>query len=432
MGAGQTPGRARVLLIGGGARNHALAEALRNSPSVAEVVLAPGTSGLERRGYATAPVATQDLPGLVEHAMLEGYDLSVVGPNTPLVDGIVDRFEAEGLPIFGPTRAAARLEGSKSHARLLMSRLGIPTPRFAICDNVHRAMHMARTQRWARVFKVDGIAYEKGVRVTHELAEAEQALQDILVENIYGLESDRIVVEERIDGVEITVCAMSDGHHVEMLGHVLNHPRLLAGDTGPPSRGMGQVSPAPQLSDAVYHRLRDQVVIPTVRAMEDAETPLRGALFVDFMLVDGEPYAIDYNVRFGDPATQTLLHSWSGDFYRVLQACRGQGDLQAAVAGLRHDPRPRVTLVAVCQGYPGRRLRGAKITVDTSVFDADPDLALYEDGVRATEDRLETTGGRAYTVVAAGDTIADARARAYRGIAAIHFEGMHYRADIGL
>lgn len=431
MDGAENLGRARVLLIGGGARNHALAEALRRSPSVGEVVLAPGTSGLERRGYATAPVATQDLPGLVEHAMLEGYDLSVVGPNTPLVDGIVDRFEAEGLPIFGPTRAAARLEGSKSFARLLMSRLGIPTPRFAICDNVQRAMHMARTQRWARVFKVDGIAYEKGVRVTHELAEAEQALHDILVDNIYGLESDRIVVEERIDGVEVTVCALTDGHQVVMMGHVLNHPRLLAGDTGPPSRGMGQVSPAPPLTEAVYQRLRDQVVIPTVRAMEDAETPVRGALFVDFILVDGEPYAIDYNVRFGDPATQTLLHAWSGDLYRVLQACRGQGDLGAAVADLRHDPRPRVSLVAVCEGYPGRRIRGAQISVDTAVFDGDPDLALYEDGVRATDEGLETTGGRTYTVVAAGDTVAEARARAYRGIRALRFDGMHFREDIG-
>ncbi|MCB9789266.1 MAG: phosphoribosylamine--glycine ligase, partial [Deltaproteobacteria bacterium] len=407
-----------MLVIGGGARNHAIAEALRRSPSVAEVVLAPGTSGLERRGYPTAPVATQDLPGLVEHALLEGYDLSVVGPNTPLVDGIVDRFEAEGLPIFGPTRAAARLEGSKSFARLLMSRLGIPTPRFAICDDAHRAMHMARTQRWARVFKVDGIAYERGVRVTHELAEAEQALQDILVDNIYGLESERIVVEERIDGVEFTLFALTDGEHVEPMGHVLNHPRLCVGDTGPPSRGMGQVAPAPPLDEAMYRSLVDRVLIPTVRAMAEADTPLRGALFVDLMLCRGEPYAIDYNVRFGDPATQTLLHAWSGDLYRALQACRGQGDLASAVAAMHHDPRPRVSVVVVCEGYPHRRVRGAPIALDESVFDADPDLALYEDGVRVLDGDLLTTGGRTFTVVAAGDTVAEARARAYRGIAA--------------
>jgi phosphoribosylamine--glycine ligase len=421
---------ASVLIVGGGARGHALGEAMLASPSVRRVVFAPGTSGLEARGFETAPVATQDLRGLVEHAMLEGYDLTIVGPNTPLVDGIVDRFEAEGLAVFGPTQAAARLEGSKAYARLLMSHLGIPTPRFALCDNAERATYLARTQRWGRVFKTDGIAYGKGVRVTQRYAEVAEALEDILVDNVYGLESERIVVEERLVGEEITVFALTDGFDLAVLGHVHNHPRLLDGERGPPTRGMGQVCPAPQVSPEMLQRIEDVVLRPTLREMEDRGTPLRGAFFVDFMLVNGEPYALDYNVRFGDPATQTILSSYTGDVYRALAACRVRGELLPAVASLTRDERPRVSVVVACEGYPDRFVRGDPIDVQTSVFEEDPDLLLFEDGVKVTPTGPETTGGRAFTVVAAGVTVADARSRAYRGIRAIQFRGRHVRSDI--
>lgn len=424
-------GAASVLIIGGGARSHAIGEAMRASPSVGRVVFAPGTTGLEALGYQTAPVATQDIAGLVEHALLEEYDLTIVGPNTPLVDGIVDAFRAEGLPIFGPTRAAARLEGSKVHARMLMNQLVIPTPRFAICENADRAWHLARTRRWARVFKADGVAYGKGVRVTHSLDEVEQAIQDVMVDNVYGLESERIVVEERLDGEEITVFCLTDGDEIHVMGHVFNHPRLHDGDTGPPTRGMGQVSPAPQVDEALSQRIRDIVLEPTIEALREGGRPLTGALFVDFMLVRGQPYAIDYNVRFGDPATQTLLSAWSGDLCAVLRACvTGQG-LAEAIAALDHDPRPRVSVVVACQGYPDRRERGAPITLDRSAFDDVADVWLFEDGVRVTAEGLETTGGRTYTVVAAGQTVAEARERAYQAVAGIQFDGMHFRRDIG-
>jgi len=424
-------GLARVLIVGGGARSHALGVALDASPTVGEVVFAPGTSGLEALEFETAPVATQDLAGLVEHAMLEGYDLTVVGPNTPLVDGIVDRFEAEGLPIFGPSQAAARLEGSKVYARLLMNRLGISAPRFAICDTVDRATYLARTQPWARVFKADGIAYGKGVRVTERFDEVALALEEVLVDNVYGLESDRIVVEERLVGDEVTVFALTDGSDVVILGHVFNHPRLHAGEQGPSTRGMGQVCPAPQIDQAMLTRIEDDVLRPTVQALAEAGAPLRGALFVDFMLVKGQPFAIDYNVRFGDPATQTILSGYSGDVYGALKACLGQGQLRQAVAALTRDVRPRMSVVVACEGYPARHVRGDAIRIDRSVFELDADLWLFEDGVRVTPAGPETTGGRAFTVVAAGATLEAARARAYRGVVAIDFRGKHFRPDIG-
>lgn len=421
------------MIVGGGGRSHALGEALLASPSVGKVVFAPGTSGLEHLGFETAPVASQDLRGLVELAAMEEYDLTVVGPNTPLVDGIVDRFEAEGLPIFGPARSAARLEGSKAFARLLMGRLGVPTPRFAVCDTVDRAHHLAMTLPWARVFKADGIAYDKGVRVTFAASEAEQALHDIMRDNVYGLESERIVVEERMDGVEVTVFTICDGDRLAVLGHVLNHPRLLDGDGGPPTRGMGQVAPAPMLDDALLADVVRRALEPAVADLAESGTPLRGALFVDLMLVRGVPYVIDYNVRFGDPATQTLLSAFTGDFYRVLQAARTGEGLVEAAAALTHDPRPRVSVVAVCPGYPQRMVRGARLTLDLERFAEDPDLWLYLDGVRAIEgDGLYTTGGRTVTVVAAADTVEAAADRAYAALDAhVAFEGMHVRRDIG-
>ena len=436
-------GAAKVLIVGGGARSHALAEALLASPSVGHVELAPGTSGLERRGFATVPVASQDIPGLVEHALMGEHDLTVVGPNTPLVDGIVDAFEAEGLPIFGPDRAAARLEGSKVFARELMNTLSIDTPRFAICDSGKRARDLARSFRWARVFKADGIAYGKGVRVTHSLDEVEQAIHDVLHDNIYGLESDRIVVEERLEGAEISVFSLTDGERVEVLGHVHNHPRLLDGDKGPPTRGMGQVAPVLWLGEDVVRRIERDVLQLTVDAMRERGTPIRGALFVDLMIVrGGRPVVIDYNVRFGDPATQILLSRLSGDFYACLQACRGVGQLDEAVAALRIDERPRVSVVVSARGYPESRTRGDRIQVEEAPFADDPDLWLFEDGVRwvpahkdgdgnEVQGWIETTGGRTFTIVTAGESVADAREKAYSAARHVRFEGMHFRTDIG-
>ncbi len=427
----------RVLLVGGGARSHALGLALANSPTVAKVVFAPGTSGLERRGWQTAPVASQDFKGLAEHALMEEFDLTVVGPNTPLVDGIVDVFDEQDLPIFGPDVQAAKLEGSKVFARLLMNRLSITSPRFAICDGIPRALHQAHSTLWARVFKADGIAYGKGVRVTYRAEEAEAALHEVMHDNIYGLESKRIVVEERLDGIEVTVFSLTDGKQVHVLGHVHNYPRLLDDEQGPPTRGMGQVSPAPDIDQTMLKRIFEQVLQPTVDAMAERGTPLRGALFVDLMLVRGQPVVIDYNVRFGDPATQILLSRLGGDFYGLLQACRGHGDLADAVAAMTIDDRPRVSVVLACEGYPERYVRGHEITLNEAPFEADPDLWLFEDAVRwippqpGQPERLETVGGRAYTIVAAADTIAQAREKAYAATEHVQFEGRQLRSDIG-
>ncbi len=424
-----------VMIVGGGGKVHALAVALRRSASVDRVVIAPGTTALEALGFETAPVASQDLAGLVEYAEMEAIDLTVVGPNTPLVDGIVDRFRQAELPICGPEQAAARLEGSKVWARLLMGRVGVPTPRFAVVDDAERALHLARTRWWARVFKADGPAYDKGVRVTQRASEAEDALEAILVDNVYGLESKRIVVEERLDGDEATIVYFTDGEHLACLGHVLNYPRLGEGNTGPPTRGMGQVAPCPLIDEVVLDKVRVHALEPVLATLRQMGTPITGALSVDLMMVHGEPYVIDYNVRFGDPVTQTLFASLEGDLFQVLDACRRGDGLANAMAGLRRDARPTVALELVCEGYPTRMVRGDRITLspelDAALCEPSTALAVYVDGVRHTPELgFVTTGGRALTIVTTADTLAAARERAYRAASGVTFRGMHLRHDI--
>ena len=431
-------GKARVIIMGGGARVHALAVALEASPSVGKVILAPGTTALERRGFTTAPVASMDFAGMAELAELEEADLTVVVSNSPLVDGVVDVFDARDLPIFGPTRAAAKLEGSKSFARMLMNQLRMPTPRFAVCQNADSALSMAKRRGWPRVFKADGIAFGHGVRVVDRPDEVEKALEEILEDNVYGLDNARFVVEERLTGREVTVFSVTDGEEIFILGHVDNHPRLYDGDTGPPTRGMGQLYPSQEMSAEHLEMIASTVLRPTIAAMRGRGTPMRGALFVDLMMTERRgPVVIDFNVRFGDPATQILMTARSGDFYAVLQACRGVGSLKDAVASLEVDARPRVSIVVAARGYPDRRERGARIELDEAVF-AEDDLWLFEDGMQfkpaggEEEARLLTTGGRTATVVAAGDTIEEARERAYAALReGLQFEGMHYRRDIG-
>lgn len=424
-----------VMIVGGGGRIHALALALKRSGSVGRVIIAPGTTALEELGYETAPVASQDLRGLVEYAEMEEIDLTVVGPNTPLVDGIVDIFRAAEQPICGPGKKAARLEGSKVWARMLMGRVGVPTPRFAVVDSADKANHLARTRGWARVFKADGPAYDKGVRVTHRADEAEAALEAILIDNVYGLESDRIVVEERLDGEEATIVYFTDGVDLCCLGHVYNYPRLEEGGGGPPTRGMGQVAPCPLLSEETMAKVERWAINPVLDTLKRMKTPMMGALSVDLMMVNGEPYVIDYNVRFGDPVTQTLFAGLEGDIFQVLDAChRGEG-LAEAMEGISRDPRHYVAVEIVCEGYPRKMVRGDAITFDSTVEKAlrepNRDLAVYVDGVRhKPELGFVTTGGRALTVVAAGDSIAEAREAAYAAVAGVSFRGMHIRRDI--
>lgn len=422
---------ARVMVIGGGsARDHALVRSLRRSPRVGRVIFVPGNSAVEHlEGVESAPVATQDLDGLVELAELEEVDLTVVGPNTPIIMGIVDRFRDRGLPIFGPGQAAARLEGSKVFSKNFMMRNQIPSARFAVFGDTERATHFCRRTPWARVIKTDKLAYEKGVEVCRSVDQCADAVQRIMVDEVLDEGTARVVIEERLEGPEVTLCVLSDGQDVVTLDVNSNYPRQLDFDQGPRTRGMGAVSPAPPVDAALLRELEETIAIPAVRGIQDFGPPLVGALFVDVIIQRGRPYVLDFNVRFGDPATQVMLARLRSDLFELLMACV-EGRLGAYHDQIQLDPRPAVSLVLAADGYPMRRRRDDPVVFDPSGLG--PDCTMDVGGMRwSSRDGLVTTGGRVATITALGDTLPDARAAVYDAVAAIQFAGRQYRTDIG-
>jgi len=420
-----------VMLIGGGAaREHALARAFQNSPNVSRVLCVPGNSAVEHiSGVETIPVASQDMYGLVELAMMEEVDLTVVGPNTPLIMGIVDKFRAEGLPIFGPTKAAARLEGSKAFAKNFMLRNDIPTARFAVFEDTERANYFCKRTSWGRVIKTDGLAYEKGVEVCHSAEQCEHAIQRIMVDEV--LEADRqarVVVEERLEGPEITLCVLSDGTDVLVLDANSNYPRALNDDQGMRTRGMGAISPAPDMNLDLLTEMRTTIVEPTIRGIAEFREPLVGALFIDVIIQRGQPYVLDYNVRFGDPATQVFLARLQSGLFELLEACV-TSRLKEHQHKMKVDSRTAVSVVTATAGYPSHRRRGDPVEIDLSVFD--DSLILDVGALKWSQEQYWTTGGRVATVTGLGKSVEEATRRAYTGIEKIQFDGRHYRTDIG-
>jgi phosphoribosylamine--glycine ligase len=424
----------RVMLVGGGAgRDHALATALAQSPEVSKVLFVPGNSAAEYRAnkaglpISSAAVASQDIPGLIELAEMEEIDLTVFGPNTPLVMGAVDQFTNAGLCVAGPTRAAARLEGSKVFAKNFMLRNGIPSARFAVFTDTSRAAAFCRSRSWARVIKTDGLAYERGVAVTTSLEDALEAVQRVMVDEVLDPNGDaRVVIEERLEGPEITLCILSDGKDVKVLDANLNYPRLGDGNSGPRTRGMGAVSPAPFLSKQLRAQLIERIAEPLVEGIAAQGKPLVGAIFVDIIVQRGEPYVLDINVRFGDPATQVLLKRLKTDLFSLLAACV---DGTLGQIHVNMDPRPAVSVIVAAEGYPFRRSRGAIVKIPDVVENSDRRIDMG--GIRWRNEQYETTGGRVATITAIGSSTDEARVRAYEGVHSLAFKGIAFRSDIG-
>ncbi len=417
----------KVLVVGGGGREHALAWKLACSPYVDEVVVAPGNAGTAReRKVSNAPVAATDVDGLLALARERGVELTVVGPEAPLVAGIVDRFRAAGRRCFGPRAVAAQLEGSKRFAKDFLVRHGIPTARHATFTQLAPALAWVRRHGAPVVIKADGLAAGKGVVVALRIADAELALHDMLGAHAFGDASRCVVIEEFLEGEEASWIVLSDGHTALPLASSQDHKRRDEGDLGPNTGGMGAYSPAPVVTPAVAQRVMDEIVKPTLAGMAAEGAPFIGFLYVGLMIdAAGAPRVVEFNVRLGDPETQPLLMRLRSDLPELIDAAL---DGRLDRMHVEWDPRPALGVVMASAGYPGKARTGLPIT---GLHDA-ADAKVFHAGTRVDEaGQVVTAGGRVLCACALGDDLAAARERAYALAGDIHFDGAFYRRDIG-
>jgi phosphoribosylamine--glycine ligase len=419
----------KILVIGSGGREHALAWKLARSPRVDEVIVAPGNAGTAREPrMRNADVSATDVDGLLNLAQDEHIDFTVVGPEAPLVAGVVDKFRAAGLRVFGPTAAAAQLEGSKSFTKDFLARHRIPTAHYAVFTELQPALEHVRKHGAPIVIKADGLAAGKGVVVAMTVAEAEHALTDMLGAHAFGDASARVVIEEFLEGEEASYIVMSDGTHYVPMASSQDHKRIGDGDTGPNTGGMGAYSPAPVVTPEVERRIREEIIEPTLRGMAIERAPFTGFLYAGLMIdKSGAPKVIEFNVRFGDPETQPIMQRLQSDFVALVEAAL-DGQLDHVEA--RWDPRSSLGVVIAADGYPGKVKTGDVV----SGLDADfgVDAKVFQAGTKLDHDgNVVTAGGRVLCVCALGDDLPQARDRAYAAVEHIHFDGAFHRRDIG-
>ena len=418
----------KVLVIGSGGREHALAWKLAQSPRVSEVIVAPGNAGTATEaGCRNAPVPVTDLDGLLQLARDEGVALTVVGPEGPLVAGVVDRFRAAGLRVFGPSAAAAQLEGSKAYAKYFLARHRIPTAFYSVFTQVEPALAYVRDKGAPIVVKADGLAAGKGVIVAMTLAEAEDAVRDMLSGNAFGEAGARVVIEEFLEGEEASFISMVDGRTALPMATSQDHKRVGDGDTGPNTGGMGAYSPAPVVTQAVHARVMAEVVNPTVAGMIADGIPFTGFLYAGLMIdASGAPKVIEFNVRFGDPETQPVMLRLQSDLVELVEAAI-DGRLHQTRA--QWDPRPSLGVVMAARPYPETPVTGEVI----SGLDAVPPTAKVFHAGTALDaaGNVLSAGGRVLCVAALGESVSAAQANAYAGVDAIHWASEFHRSDIG-
>ena len=418
----------KVLVIGSGGREHALAWKLAQSPRVSEVIVAPGNAGTATEaGCRNAPVPVTDLDGLLQLARDEGVALTVVGPEGPLVAGVVDRFRAAGLRVFGPSAAAAQLEGSKAYAKDFLARHRIPTAFYSVFTQVEPALAYVRDKGAPIVVKADGLAAGKGVIVAMTLAEAEDAVRDMLSGNAFGEAGARVVVEEFLEGEEASFISMVDGRTALPMATSQDHKRVGDGDTGPNTGGMGAYSPAPVVTEAVHARVMAEVVNPTVAGMIADGIPFTGFLYAGLMIdATGAPKVIEFNVRFGDPETQPVMLRLQSDLVELVEAAI-DGRLHQTRA--QWDPRPSLGVVMAARPYPEAPVTGEVI----SGLDAVPPTAKVFHAGTALDaaGNVLSAGGRVLCVAALGESVSAAQANAYAGVEAIAWASEFHRSDIG-
>ncbi len=414
------------MVVGSGAREHALASRLLRSPDVTGVVCVPGNGGTTALGENLA-IAVEDVGAIVEAARARAVGLVVVGPEAPLVAGIVDALEAAGIPAFGPSRSAARLEGSKAFSKRFMAAHGIPTAAFEVFDDADRASAYLRAQARPLVVKADGLAAGKGVVVAADVSEALDAVDRFMRQRVFGAAGSTVVIEEALVGEEVSYHVVTDGEHFVALAAAQDHKRVFDGDRGPNTGGMGAYSPPPVITSELERKILERVVVPTLDGLRADGIRYRGALFIGLMIVDGEPFTLEYNVRFGDPETQAIMARLQGDPLPLFLGA-ARGDLRGV--DMRWEAPASLCVVLAAGGYPRDFVRGAEITGVDAAARVDG-VEIFHAGTRREGSRLLTAGGRVLSVAAHGPDVDAAAARAYAAIAHIRFEGMQFRSDIG-
>ncbi len=416
----------RILVVGSGGREHALAWKIARSPLLRELWCAPGNPGILGLARA-APVGAADVAGLARWAAATRIDLVVVGPEAPLVAGLADRCQAAGVPVFGPSAAAAEIEGSKAFAKDVMRAAGIPTAGHAVFTGVEPALDWAGARGGRVVVKADGLAAGKGVVVCGSMEEVEAALRSILVDRVHGAAGASVVVEERLSGPEASCIAFTDGERVRLLPSAQDHKRAFDGDRGPNTGGMGAFSPSPTVTPEVQRMVEERVLLPAVREMARRGRPFRGALYAGLMLTAEGPRVLEFNARLGDPETQPILVRMTSDIVPALQAA-ARGDLSGVE--MAFDPRAAVAVVLAAEGYPGKPTAGDVIEGAEGEFPVG--VQVFQAGTtRSADGRLVTAGGRVLTACALGETLEAASRLAYQAAERIHFRGCQYRKDIG-
>ncbi len=417
-----------VLVIGSGGREHALAWKAAQSAGVETVYVAPGNAGTAQEvGLENVSIDSLDFSALAEFAQRNRVGLTIVGPETPLVAGIVDYFEARGLRCFGPRKGAAQLEGSKAFTKDFLARHHIPTAAYANFTELEPALAYLRAQGAPIVVKADGLAAGKGVIVAETLAQAEAAVRDMLSGNAFGAAGCRVVIEEFLDGEEASFIVMVDGKHVLPMATSQDHKRIGDGDTGPNTGGMGAYSPAPVVDAAVHRRVMEQVILPTVAGMAAEGNDYTGFLYAGLMIDrHGQPRVIEYNCRFGDPETQPIMLRLQSD---LVQLCNSALDGALDHAQARWDERPAIGVVLAAGGYPGDYAKGDPISgLDTAQADG---IKVFHAGTARAGGKIVTNGGRVLCVTALGADIAAAQRTCYEAVRNITWDGMTLRRDIG-
>jgi phosphoribosylamine--glycine ligase len=416
----------QVLVIGGGGREHALVWKIKQSPKVEKIFCAPGNAGTAELAE-NIPIAADDIKGLLKFALKKRIGLTVVGPEQPLVKGVVDQFEEKGLRIFGPNARAAELEGSKSFSKDIMKKYGLPTAEYKTFNSAASAAKYIENKNCPLVVKANGLAAGKGVLLCQTADEALAAVDSIMGKRLFGEAGDQIVVEEFLEGEEVSVLVFSDGQSVLFMDSAQDHKAAYDGDKGPNTGGMGAFSPAPIFTEKMRQKVRDKIMLPMIRAMQQEGRPYKGILYAGLMLTKTGPQILEFNARFGDPETQPLLVRMDSDIVPIFEACI-DGTLDECP--LKWKNESSVCVVMAAKGYPDSYEKGKCIS---GLKDANalPGVVVFHAGTKEQDGEVLTQGGRVLGVTAIGDDTATAISRAYEAVEKIEWNGIHYRKDIG-